>query len=155
MGGTKHLDGGLSVPFKLPCTCTRRVSQILTATLRPIHVIFACQMRPEPGTPRKQARTATWPGRCPAGVLGAARVGSALTWLHEPGRGGPGGLQRLWGAGQWRSETLDGVALESASGQCASEVVDWPAPAHAAILWPLDLAWKVPEPVWLRSPTSS
>ena len=80
------------------------------------------------------------------GGLGASALGSALTWLHEPGCGDPGGLE-LWAAGQRRSETLDGVALEDASGQCASEVVDGPGPAHAAILWPLDLAWKVPEPV--------
>ena len=89
------------------------------------------------------------------GGLGGSALGSALSWLHEPGRGDPGGLQRLWAAGHWRAETWNGVALEDASGQGASETVDGPAPAHAATLWPLDLAWKVPEPVWLRSPTSS
>ena len=77
------------------------------------------------------------------GGLGGSALGSALSWLHEPGRGDPGGLERFWAAGHWRAETWNGVAVEDVSGQCASEVVDEPGPAHAAILWPLDLARKV------------
>ena len=86
-----------------------------------------------------------WQMSC--GGLGGSALGSALSGLHEPGRGDPGGLESYGQQGSRDPKPWNGVALEDASGQCASEVVDGPGPAHAATLLPLDLAWKVPEPV--------